>query len=109
MAENGPSGMRHRKKKGSGGDTGDKPEPKNTETPPKEAEETKDAPVKEASKPKPTRLRACAWRCGKIILFLLAAVVLAIVFLVLAMPRIMSELQVNCLLVHILKFNIILP
>ena len=95
--------MRNRKKKGSAGDTGDKPEPKNTETPPKGAEETKDAPVKEAAKPKPTRLRACVWTCGKIILFLLAAAVLAVVFLVLSMPRIMSELQVNCLLIHILK------
>lgn len=112
MAENGPCGlsgeMRNRKKKGSTGDTGGKPEPKNTETPSKEAEETKDAPVKvEASKPKPTRLRACAWTCGKIVLFLLAAAVIAIVFLMVAMPRIMSELQVIFYLFRSLFLNIV--
>lgn len=86
--------MRHRKKKGPGGDTGDKPEPKTTEVPPDESEKTKDAPIKEASKAKPTRLRKCAWICLYIILFLVAFLVLAFLFVVFAMPRIMSEMQV---------------
>jgi len=86
--------MRNRKKKGPTDDTGKKPEPKTDEKPFELAEETKDDPAKEASKPKPTRLRRCAWTCFKIILFLAALAVMVLLFLIFALPRIVSEMQV---------------
>ena len=86
--------MRNRKKKGPTGDTGNKPQPKPSETLPEVTEETKDVQVKETSKPKPTRLRACAWLCVKLILFLVVLAVLAVLFMIFVMPRIMSEMQV---------------
>lgn len=93
--------MRHRKKKVPPNDTGDRPEPKTTETPPEEKEETKDVPVKEVSKPKPTLLKKCAWIFFKIILFLVAFAVLAILFVIFALPRIVSEMQVCYLFIFV--------
>ena len=85
---------RNRNKKGSTGDSGNKPVSTTSETLPEVKEETKDVQVKEASKPKPTRLRACAWLCVKLILVLVVLAVLALLFMIFAVPRIMSEMQV---------------
>lgn len=95
--------MRNRKKKGPTGDKGHKPEPTSNETlsptsnetlSPEAKEETKDAPVKEISKSKPSRLRRCARFCIKLILFLAVLAVLFVLFMMFALPRILSEIQV---------------
>ena len=88
--------MRNRKKKEPAGDTGNKPEPPASESVP--TKETKDVQVdKEVPiKPKQTsRLRRCAWFCVKFVLFLVVLAVLAVLFVIFALPRIMSEMQVN--------------
>lgn len=87
--------MRNRKKKGHTDDTGNKPEPKTNATLSEVIEETKDVPVKEDSKPKKRScLRTCAWILVKIVLFLVAFLVLAVLFTIFVLPRIQSELQV---------------
>ena len=89
--------MRHRRKKEPSGDASNKAEPKSSEASPEVKEETKDDQIKQASKPKPTRLRACAWLCVKLIIFLVVLAVLAvlaILFVIFALPRIISEMEV---------------
>lgn len=100
--------MRNRKKKEPAGGTGQKPEPKANETLPEVTEETKDAAIKEVSKPqtasKPSRLKTCVRMLFKIIVALALLAVLAILFMIFVMPRVMSEMEVIFviyLLIHV--------